>query len=107
MVKFNRNEDTTDLLETSDIVLFQFGTETCMPCGAIKQRIDEWNKEYPQVQSRYVPLDEFPELGAEYGIFSAPTILVFVQGKVTIRESGCFSLDEILQRTERYIQLLE
>ncbi len=90
----------------SEVVILQFGTESCAPCSAIKQRIDAWCRDYPEVQARYVPLEDFPELGAEYGIFSVPTILVFVQGKVTIRESGYFSLDEILQRTERYIQLL-
>ena len=39
--------------------------------------------------------------------FSAPTVLVFVEGQLTIRESGYFSLDGILKRIERYIDLLD
>ncbi|SFO10956.1 hypothetical protein SAMN05216351_103161 [Pseudobutyrivibrio sp. JW11] len=35
-----------------------------------------------------------------------PTVVVYVEGQVAIRESGYFSLDEIFAKLERLIELM-
>lgn len=35
-----------------------------------------------------------------------PTVVVYVDGQVAIRESGYFSLDEIFAKLERLIELM-
>ena len=82
------------------------GTNACAPCHAIQYKLDEWQKTHPEVETLYVPLEQFPALAAEEGIFAAPTLLFFVEGKLTLRESGYFSLSLFLERAERYVNLL-
>ncbi len=107
MLDLKKDEYIKELIDKSQILILQFGSDTCAPCKAIRHRIDLWNEDLKgKVKSRYIPIEEFPELSAEHGIFSAPTILVYVMGKMTIRESGYFSLDEILSKIERYIELI-
>ncbi|MCR4746511.1 MAG: thioredoxin family protein [Lachnospiraceae bacterium] len=100
------DEKIDELIAEKEIVIFQFGTETCAPCSAIKQKIDHWIENHKEIKSRYVSIEKFPEIAAEYGIFSAPTIVVFISGKLSIRESGYFSLDDIFKRIERYVEMI-
>ncbi len=108
MKDLKKNENITELIDKSEILILQFGSDTCAPCKALRQRIDLWNEDLDeQIETRYIPIEEFPDISAEHGIFSAPTVLVYVMGKMTIRESGYFSLDEILGKIERYIGLIK
>ncbi len=107
MISLSHEEDLPALLSQSKILLLQFGTRTCAPCEAIKQRIDQWLVSYPEIVTRYISIEDFPRLAAEYGVFSAPTLLVFVFEQLTIRESGYFSLEDVLQRLRRYIELTQ
>lgn len=107
MIRLGKEENINFVLGQSRVVILQFGTAACAPCTAIKDRLDRWSKDHNMVETRYISLEDFPELAATFGIFSAPTVLVFVEGQLTIRESGYFSLDGILKRTERYINLLD
>lgn len=108
MKDLKKNENITELIDKSEILILQFGSDTCAPCKALRQRIDLWNEDLDEkIETRYIPIEKFPDISAEHGIFSAPTVLVYVMGKMTIRESGYFSLDEILGKIERYIGLIK
>ncbi len=88
------------------ILLLQFGSESCAPCKALQNRIEAWNQEHPAVEHVYVTADELPELCAQMGVFTVPTIFVYVDGKLTIQQSGYFSLNQVLQQVEKYENLL-
>ncbi len=106
MINFTKEENIDSLIEQSKILIIQFGTSTCAPCVAIKEKIDRWSREYNDVVTRYIDIEMFPEIAANQGIFSAPTIVVFIEGKLTVREAGYFSLEEIFQKVERYMRLM-
>ncbi len=88
------------------VVIVQFGAESCNPCKAIKNKIECWNKENQNIEYIYVPTEESQEMCGQMGIFTVPTIFVYVAGKLTLRESGCFSLTDILSKAEKYDVLL-
>ena len=106
MKQLTSMEDYRQKKATLPCLLLQFGTNACAPCHAIQYKLDEWQKTHPEVETLYVPLEQFPALAAEEGIFAAPTLLFLVEGKLTLRESGYFSLSFFLERAERYISLL-
>ncbi len=94
------------LAQQAPVLILQFGSVSCAPCTAIRQRIELWMYDHPMVIYRYISIDDNPEIAAEYGIFSVPAVAVFIEGKTAIKESGYFSLDDVLSRTERYLSLL-
>lgn len=102
----NNKDCLKELVLYLPALILQFGSSSCAPCTAIRQRIGKWMQEYPMVSYRYISIDDNPEIAAEYNIFSVPAVLVFIDGKLSICESGYFSLDDVLNRTERYIALL-
>ena len=103
---FENHAALQEYLRREQIVVVQFGSETCGPCRAIQKKIELWNMDHPRVQYLYISADSMPEICAQMDVFTVPTVLVYVQGKMTIRKSGCFSLDGILQKTEQYERML-
>ena len=75
-------EDLQEVFKAHRIVIVQFGTESCAPCKALQNRIKIWNQQHP-------------------------TIYVYVQGKLSLQQSGYFSLDARLEPVEKYRSLLE
>ena len=88
------------------VLILQFGSQSCAPCKAIHARLDRWLDLHPAVCGVYVPIEDFPQLAAQNQVFTVPTVLVYVDGRCTLRESGYFSLDELLAQAERYLDLL-
>ncbi|MDF2724340.1 MAG: trxA [Paenibacillus sp.] len=81
------------LLEVNDTTLQQkvrkqgvtvvdFGAVWCPPCKALLPIMNELQGEYgEQVTILKVDCDESPELAAQYGVMSMPTVLVFHDGE--------------------------
>ncbi len=107
MQNFTQGFNFRSIDKNFPILIVQFGSEKCMPCFAIKRKIDAWIELHNNVKGIYVPIENFPKVAANEGIFSVPTILVFVNGMPTIRESGYFSLENILSKIQRYIDFIK
>ena len=100
------NEPLQELLSSSPVVLLQVGGDDCAPCHAIRRKLDLWLESHPGVTARYVDISAQRALCAQMGIFSVPTVIVYMEGRVLIRKSGYFSLDSLLEQTERYMELM-
>ena len=106
MIDIKAGETIKELAAKHSIVLFQFSSKDSTPCVAIRQRIEEWLSSHEQVEARHISIDAHPELAAQNDVLSFPTVVVYVEGQVAIRESGYFSLDEIFAKLERLIELM-
>ena len=89
-------------IQQNQILILQFGSESCAPCKALQNRLKAWNQAHPVVCHAYVTVSQMPELCAQMGVFTVPAIFVYVEGKLTLQQSGYFSLDQI----EKYEYLL-
>ena len=107
MQDLKKAEMLQELLETYPVLLVQFGSESCMPCQGIRNRVEDWQKGHPQVGGVYISIEMFPELAAQEGVFTVPCLSVYVEGKQTLREAGYFSVNQILSGAERYLTLLD
>ena len=89
--------------EQAKFSLFLFGSESCAPCKALKEKIMLWSSSHRQVLTNYVSIDNNISLATQENIFGSPAILVFVEGKEAIRKIGYFSLEEVFTALDRYI----
>lgn len=89
--------------EQEKFSLFLFGSESCAPCKALKEKIILWSCSHPQVLTNYVSIENNISLAAQENILGSPAIIVFVEGKEAIRKIGYFSLEEVFTTLDRYI----
>ncbi len=107
MQLYERGMDLKKWTRERPLCIVQFGAKTCMPCAAIRKKLEQWVSTRPAAEYVYVPIEEFPDVAAAESVFTVPTVQVLVQGRLTLRESGCFSLEEMMRRMQQYLDLLE
>ena len=98
-------EDLDVLVRSTPILLLQFGEDTCGPCHAIRFKLDRWMEKHDEITARYVDIGKHLVVCSQNAIFSAPTVIVYMDGQMIVKESGYFSLDAILDRIEHYLKL--
>lgn len=98
----NSETEMDELKKRHDMILVYFGSETCSVCRDMKPKIDRMIEKYPQIKVVSVDVQKMTELSASYRVFTAPAIILFIQGKETIREAGIISIVRLEDAISRY-----
>lgn len=106
MIELKNPAELDRYLRENELMLVQFGAESCAPCLALKEKITAWNESHAKIPCLYIPAEQFPELCAQLGVFTVPTIFVYAEGRLTVRESGYFGLGALLKKAEQYEKML-
>ena len=94
------------LIRENEMVLVYFGSESCGVCIAVKPRIEEILKNYPGIKCIEVDVDKSIGAAGEYNVFTIPVILLFINGKETIREARFISIQDLEYKIARYYNML-
>ncbi|MCL6603303.1 MAG: thioredoxin [Paenibacillus sp.] len=69
-------------LQRGRVVLVDYGAAWCPPCKVLLPVMEELHQEYgDDVTVVKVDCDELPELAAEAGVMSMPTVIVYKDGQ--------------------------
>lgn len=98
-------EELKNVKEKNSMVIVYFGSEMCGVCTALKPKIEELLKSYPNIKSVQADVDISPEIAASLNIFTIPGILLFIDGKETIREARFISVPDIENKISRYYEM--
>lgn len=105
MTEISSLEEMKDHLTNEPFVLGYFSRPDCGVCTALKPKVNEMIEALPEATAYYVNLDALPAAAGEYSIFTIPGILLFVDGKETIREARYVSADELESKMNRLYDL--
>lgn len=109
----NTSKQITDLIELQKIiseelaVLLYFNTQSCNVGEALEPKVKNLIDQYfPKMKMFLVDLNFSPEIAANFSAFVEPTILVFFDGKESIRKSRNIGLYELEEAIKRPYQLI-
>jgi len=106
MRDFNEQQGSlAALIASTPTLILQFGDDSCASCHAIRFKLDLWLAKHPNVEAMYIDIQTHRALCFQMDIMSAPTVIVYMDGKVAAREAGYFSLDDMLCSVERYLEM--
>lgn len=93
-------------MESDRGVLFYFATMSCAVGEALEPKVrDLIKKKFPQLVFHFVDMNLSPELCASQQVFVEPTILLFIDGKESLRKSRHINLAEFEKTLDRIYHL--
>ena len=82
-VKVDTSNFQSEVLESAEPVVVDFWAEWCGPCKMIAPSLEEISSEMAgKIKVAKLNIDENPDLAAQYGVRSIPTLAVFKDGEV-------------------------
>lgn len=107
MQVISNRQDLDTLVQNAPIVIVEIGSIRCCACSAISQKLAAYCDHTPNVIGCTLSLESAADICAALGIYSAPAVLVYACGHLTIREAGAMSIEDIIRRIERYREMVE
>jgi thioredoxin 1 len=88
-VKVDRSNFQAQVLQSKEPVVVDFWAEWCGPCRMIGRSLEELSNEYAgKVKVAKLNVDENPELAAQLGVRSIPTLMMFKGGQIADAKIG-------------------
>ncbi|OGO04912.1 MAG: thioredoxin [Chloroflexi bacterium RBG_13_56_8] len=103
-------EVTEDTFETEVIhahlpILVDFWAAWCAPCRAMEPILEQLARDYEsRLEIVKVNVQSDPDVAAEHGVTSIPTILLFVDGEAKEHLVGQMPRTKITERIEPYLE---
>jgi len=92
----------SDVLKSGTPVLVDFWGEWCAPCKAIAPMLEQLAADYAgRLTVAKVELDKNQKTAIACGVRSAPTLLLFKEGKVQATQIGMVSKAQLMQMLDR------
>jgi thioredoxin 1 len=87
--KVDKNNFQSNVLQSAEPVVVDFWAEWCGPCKMIAPSLEEIATELDgKVKVAKLNIDENPELAAQFGVRSIPTLMIFKGGQVADMKVG-------------------
>jgi len=94
-------------IENDAGLIAYFYSDNCAPCKSLRPKVIELiENDYSQMKLYFINSEKYPEISAEFGIFSNPTLLVFFERKEYLRKSKYVSISELSQAIERLYKII-
>lgn len=97
IIEITESNFEEEVLKSNKPILIDFWAEWCGPCRMMGPIIEEIANETEDFKVGKINIDEDPDIAANYGIESIPTLLYFKDGKVVKTLVGLRPKEDILE----------
>ena len=101
----NSDEKLDKLIIEEEMLLVYFGNESCSICVDMKPKVEKMLEKYPKIKSVEIKIEDNLKITRKHNIFTIPGILMFIDGKETIREARYISIEDMDNRIFRYYNM--
>jgi thioredoxin-like negative regulator of GroEL len=106
-ISINSTEELEVFIKSNPVCVVYFSTPGCNVCKVLKPKLKELLAEdFPKVKFGYVDLNSSREIVGQLTIFTAPTIIFFVEGSEALRESRNINFQQMYDRLSRVYNMI-
>ena len=96
-ININPNNFHSEVINSEQKVLLDFWAPWCGPCRMVLPLVEEISRERPDIKVGKINVDENPELAAQFGVVSIPTLMVMEHGQIIKQAKGARPKKAILE----------
>ena len=96
-ININPNNIHSEVINSEQKVLLDFWAPWCGPCRMVLPLVEEIAKERSDIKVGKINVDENPELAAQFGVMSIPTLMVMEHGQIIKQAKGARPKKAILE----------
>ena len=96
-ININPNNFHSEVINSEQKVLLDFWAPWCGPCRMVLPLVEEIAKERSDIKVGKINVDENPELAAQFGVMSIPTLMVMEHGQIIKQAKGARPKKAILE----------
>lgn len=100
-------EDIQQVIAEQRLVLLVIKTGQCGVCESVQDKVSVMLESRPVVKGIYAYMEDAPDVASAYLAFSAPTVLVFFEGKEVFRVARFVRFDELDHVLSQYEEVLK
>ena len=94
-------------IKDNNALMIYFFSPGCVACNSLRPKVEEMaNTIFPEMTYLSIDASLFPALTSEAGVYAAPTIVVYFEGKEYIRESKYISVEQLKAKISRYYEMI-
>jgi thioredoxin-like negative regulator of GroEL len=95
-------EEINSILENEKATIVYFTSPKCNVCKTLRPKIMEiMSEEFPEMGRYFVDIAETQDVPAQFTVFTAPTIIVFLDGREFSRKSRAMSPAQLVEEIRR------
>ncbi|WP_331773994.1 thioredoxin family protein [Sulfurospirillum sp. 1612] len=95
-------ENINNTIATNPAVMVYFSAPTCNVCHVLKPKlVQALDEHFPAFVVESVDVSITEEIAPQFGVFTVPTVLIYLDGKEFLRKSRNMSVDEVMREIER------
>lgn len=106
MQKLNNIEQLNNFIKENEFTMLYFSGHNCGVCADLLPKVKKLLEDYPKISFVEIEVSNSPEITGDFNIFTLPGILVYINGKETIREARFISIDILEDKINRYYSML-
>ncbi|HFS67161.1 MAG TPA: thioredoxin [Flavobacteriia bacterium] len=100
-------EDANEFIRENPAVLVFFSDESCNVGDALSPKLQAMVQEkFPEMKFLEINVHMLPEARGYYNVFVIPTVLVYFDGRETIRQARHISVPKLAQEVERVYNIM-
>ncbi|MGN7357054.1 thioredoxin family protein [Paenibacillus sp. SAF-054] len=100
-------QEVKDEIQNNPLTLLLIKTDYCKVCDSVMAKLDTLMPSYPRVNDIYIRMEEALEVSGEYLVFTAPTLILFMEGKEVFRQSRFIVMGDVEKQLDGWSSAMQ